>query len=83
MTIRLYHPGIDGHADAVDQAQADHLATLGWIPAPDPGDDAPAETHVEEFDGTVSSLGADITISDSPVDAAHVDPDPPELGEED
>ncbi len=78
----MTHPVTGGDCFAVNQAQAEHLVTLGWEPAPEPADDGPLEVVVETFNGTRSSLGADLIITGDGTDLFDDSPDPIDLDDD-
>ncbi len=62
MSIAMHHPDLDdAAAHAVNDDQAAHLETLGWVRA-EPAEVEEVEQVEETFDGTASSFGADLEL---------------------
>ena len=66
----MHHDGIDADCEAVSDAQAEHLESLGWRRVDVAAlAEEPPEQIEETFDGTTSSLGADLVIEEAPENA--------------
>ncbi len=61
--IPMHHPATSGETEAVNEDQAAHLKSLGWVRTPDPEDDSPTELWEDTIVGTTSSLGDELVLT--------------------